>query len=126
MAAPNIVNVTSIYGKTATANLNSTSAISVLNNAASSNKLLKINTLIVTNVDGTDATDVTVNFYSQDDLGGTATAIASTISVPADSSVVVIDKNTSLYVEEDRSIGAIAGTADNLNVICSYEEIDDA
>jgi len=123
MAAPNIVNVTTITGKTDQINLNSVSAITVVSNAASSGKVFKINSLIVSNVDGTSAADITVAVYSEDDIGGTATELVSTVSVPADASLVVIDKNTSLYLEEDMSIGAIAGTANDLKVVVSYEEI---
>jgi hypothetical protein len=123
MAAPNIINVTSIYGRTATANLSTTNATSVVSNAASSGKVFKINTLIVSNVDGTTAYPVTINYYSAAGLSGTATEIGSTITVPADSSLVVIDKGYPIYLEEDKSIGAIAGTANKLKVICSYEEI---
>lgn len=126
MAAPNIVNVTSIFGKTSAVNLSSTNATSILNNASGSDKLLKVNTIIVTNTDGLNAADISINYYDQDDLAGTAYPIASTISVPADSTLVILDKNSSMYIEEDRSLGAIAGTADDLTVVISYEEIDDA
>ena len=123
MANPNIVNVTSILGKSAVVDLTSTSATSVVSNAASSNKVFKINTLIVSNVDGTNAADITINYYSAAALGGTATQIVSTVSVPADSSLVVIDKNTTFYLEEDKSIGATAGSANDLKVLISYEDI---
>ncbi len=123
MANPNIVNVTSIYGKSAVVDLTSTSATSVVSNAASSGKVFKINSLIVSNVDGTNAADITINYYSAAALGGTATQIVSTVSVPADSSLVVIDKNTSFYLEEDKSIGATAGSANDLKVLVSYEDI---
>jgi hypothetical protein len=123
MAAPNIVNVATITGKTAVANLTTTSATAVVSNPASSGKVFKVNSLIVTNVDGTNAADITVSFYSQDDIGGTATEIVSTVSVPADASLIVIDKNTAIYLEEDKSIGATAGSASDLKVVCSYEEI---
>jgi len=89
----------------------------------SSNKVFKINSLVVSTVDGTNAADITVSLYSEDNIGGTATEIVSTVSVPADASLVVIDKNTSIYLEEDKSIGATAGTASDLKVVCSYEEI---
>jgi len=85
--------------------------------------VFKINSLVVSNVDGTSAADITVAVYSQDDIGGTATELVSTVSVPADATLVVIDKNTSLYLEEDMSIGATAGTANDLKVVVSYEEI---
>jgi len=123
MAAPNIVNVTTITGKSATVNLSSTAATAVLSNAASSGKVFKVNSLVVANVDGSVAADITIGFYSQDDIGGTATEIVSTVSVPADASLVVIDKNSFLYLEEDRSLGATAGVANDLKVVVSYEEI---
>jgi hypothetical protein len=123
MAAPNIVNVSTITGKTDQVSLTTTSATAVVSNAASSGKVFKINSLIVSNVDGASAADITVAVYSEDDIGGTATELVSTVSVPADASLVVVDKNTALYLEEDMSIGATAGTADDLKVVVSYEEI---
>lgn len=123
MAAPNIVNVTTITGKSAVVDLTTTNATAVVSNAASSGKVFKINSLIVSNVDGADPADITISYYSEDDLGGTPTEIINSISVPADASLVVIDKNTSIYLEEDRSIGATAGSANDLKVVISYEEI---
>lgn len=123
MAAPNMVNVTTITGKTAVANLTTTNASLVVENPASSGKVFKINSLVVSNVDGTNAADITISYYSEDNIGGTATQICSTVSVPADSTLVVIDKNTMIYLEEDRSIGATASAANDLKVVCSYEEI---
>ena len=123
MANPNIVNVTSILGKSAVVDLTTTNATLVVENTAASNKVFKINSLIISNVDGTNAADITVSLYSEDNIGGTATQIVSTVSVPADASLVVIDKNTSIYLEEDRSIGATAGSANDLKVVISYEEI---
>lgn len=123
MAAPNLANCTTITGKTGYVALSSTNATSVLNNAASSGKVMKVNTIIAANVDGTNACDITINLYSQDDLGGTAYAIASTVSVLPDSSTVILDKASSIYLEEDKSIGATAGTANDIVIIASYEEI---
>jgi hypothetical protein len=123
VAAPNIVNVATITGKTVVVDLTSTSATSVVSNASSSGKVFKINSLIVANVDGTANADITINLYSAAALGGTATQICSTVAVPADSSLVVIDKTSGIYLEEDKSIGATAGSSNDLKVICSYEEI---
>jgi hypothetical protein len=123
MTAPNIVNVTSIIGKSAVVDLTTTNATLVVENAAASGKVFKIESLIISNVDGTNAADITVSLYSEDNIGGTATEIVSTVSVPADASLVVIDRNTSIYLEEDRSIGATAGSASDLKVVVSYEEI---
>jgi hypothetical protein len=124
MANPNIAAVTGIYGNTSTTALSSTSATSIVSNASASGKVYKINSLIVANVDGTNAADITINLYSAAALGGTATAIASTISVPADASLIIIDKTTGIYLLEDKSIGAIAGAANDLVVTCSWEEIN--
>tara|TARA_B100001063_G_C16653592_1_gene497259 strand:+ start:451 stop:825 length:375 start_codon:yes stop_codon:yes gene_type:complete len=123
MAAPNIVNVATITGKTATVALSSTSATVLVTNAASSNKVFKINMIQVANVDGTNACDVTVDVHSADDGAGTAYSLVATASVAADTSMVVLDKNTAIYLEEDKSITATAGTANDLEVIVSYEEI---
>jgi len=124
MANPNIVNVAAIYGNTSTTALSSTSATSIVSNAASSGKVYRINSLVVANVDGTNAADITINIYSAASLGGTAFAVASTISVPADASLIIIDKTTGIYLLEDKSIGAIAGAANDLVVTCSWEEIN--
>jgi hypothetical protein len=124
VANPNIVNVAAIYGNTSTTSLTTTSATSIVSNAASSGKVYKINSLVVANIDGTNAADITINVYSAAALGGTGTAIASTISVPADATLIIIDKTTQIYLLEDKSIGAIAGTASDLVVTCSWDEIN--
>jgi|TARA_R100001079_G_C4393636_1_gene128349 hypothetical protein len=123
MAAPNIVNVSTITGKSFYLALANTSATALVSNAASSGKVFKINMIQVANVDGSVACDVTVKYHTQDDIGGTGYALVSTVSVPQDSSLVVLDKNTALYLEEDRSISVTAGTANDLEVLVSYEEI---
>ena len=124
MANPNIVNVSAIYGNSSQTSLTTTNATSLVSNAASSGKVFKINTIMVANVDGSTAADITINIYSQAALGGTAFPIASTISVPADSTLVVVDKTTSFYLLENQSIGATAGTASDLVVTASWEEMN--
>lgn len=123
MAAPNIVNVSTITGKTSTTSLTTTSATSIISNAAASGKVFKINMIQIANVDGTNACDITISHNSAAAGAGTGSEIVSTISVPADASLVAIDKNTAIYLEEDKSITATAGTANDLKVIVSYEEI---
>ena len=127
MANPNIVNVTSILGNTSSNLISSTDdpfATALVANAASSGKVYKINSIVVANVDGSAAADITIKIFPTDDLTGTGTAIASTISVPADASLVVIDKTTSFYLLEDQSIGATASAANDLVVTVSWEEIN--
>ena len=123
MAAPNIVDVSTIIGKSATIALSSTSQTTLVSNAASSGKVFKINMIQVANVDGTNATDVTVDVHSAASGGGTAYSLVSTASVPADASLIALDKSTALYLEEDKSITATASAANDLEVIVSYEEI---
>jgi hypothetical protein len=124
MANPNIVNVAAIYGNNSSTSLTTTSATSIVSNAASSGKVYKVNTIVVANTDGTNAVTITVNKYSAAAIGGTAYAIASTISVPANASLIIVDKTTGIYLKEDESIGATAGTSSKLIVTCSWEEIN--
>jgi hypothetical protein len=123
MAAPNIVDVTTITGKSATIALSTTSQTTLVSNAASSGKVFKINMIQVANVDGTNAADVTVDVHSAAAGGGTAYSLVATASVPADASLIALDKSTALYLEEDKSITATASAANDLEVIVSYEEI---
>ena len=123
MANPNIVGVTTITGVTASFSLADTNAVTILNNAAGSNKVFKVNTIIVANDDGTNAADITVTLFPQDDAAGTGTKIANTIQVAQDSTLVLIDKASSFYLAEDRSIQATASAGDDLDVTISYEEI---
>jgi hypothetical protein len=122
MAAPNIVNVTSIFGKTMGAALGTTTTTDILTCGA--NKVLKVNSIIVANVDGTNAADVTVNFW--DSSAAARYALASTITVPADATLVVIGKDNPIYLEESDQIEAGASAVSDLQIIISYEEIDDA
>jgi hypothetical protein len=124
MANPNIVNVAAIYGNSSQTALSSTSATSLVSNANASGKVFKINSITVANVDGTAAADITINVYSAAALGGTAFPIVSTISVPADATLIVTDKTTTFYLLENQSIGATAGTANDLVVNASWEEIN--
>lgn len=122
MANPNIINATTIYGDNVSVSLTTTSATSILSNAASSGKIYKIESLIVANTTAS-AANITINVYSQAALGGTAYALCSTVSVPANASLIVIDKSTMLYLKENQSVGATAGTANALIVTASWEDI---
>ena len=124
MANPNIVNVTSIYGKTTYAALTTTLTTILLANAASSGKVLKINSIMVANVDGTTAADVTVGINTLAAGSGTTYELANTISVPADATLSVIDKTNSFYLEEDKSIVGGASANGDLEIVISYEEIN--
>lgn len=126
MANPNIVAVTNIVGNTSTTLISSTAdpfATALASNAAASGKVFKINSIVAANVDGSSACDITIKIFSAAALGGTGTAIASTISVPADATLIITDKTTSFYLLEDKSIGATASAANDVVVTVSWEEI---
>ena len=122
MAAPNLVNVTSILGKTMGANVSTSAETDIL--TCPSDKVLKINSIIVANVDGTNNADVTVHFY--DNSASARYNLAHTITVPADTTLVVIGKDSPIYLEESDQIEASASAANDLEIIISYEELDDA
>ena len=121
MANPNIINATSIYGKTVYDTDVSTSATALVTNAASSGKVLKINSVIIANIDGTNAADITVTLRNTS--ATLLSTIANTVSVPADATLVVISKDTSIYLEEDMSIYLASSVAGDLSATCSYDEI---
>ena len=122
MAAPNIIGATTINGKTTGANLTSTSATTVLNNPSSSGKCLKVNVLNVSNYSGSTVS-ITVGYYNAANVGGTLFPIVGSVSVPANSTLNVIDKTSQYYLEENSSLGATTGVANTLCVTCSYEDI---
>ena len=124
MANPNIVSVASIYGNTVYDTDIAASAASLVSNAASSGKIYKINSLIIANIDGTDSADITVTLRNA--AGGTTySTIASTVAVPVDATLIVIAKDTSIYLEEDMSLYVLASAAGDLSATCSYEEISE-
>jgi len=128
VAAPNIASLTTITGKTTYLTPGGTTAVVLLPNAASSNNVLKINQIVAANINGTNAVDTTVSIYTNGAVaqgsapsGGTAFPIASTISVPADASLIVVDKTTGIYLEEGTSIIVTSGTAGQITYSISYE-----
>lgn len=123
MANPNIVNTTSIIGKTTYLSLANITANVLLSNASGSNTVLKVNSIIIANDDGGTGADITVSIHSAANGGGTAFKLAHTVTVAADSTLVVIDKTTPIYLEEDKSITCTASAANDLDVVCSYEVI---
>ena len=123
MAAPNIVNVTTIYGKTAYLTPSNTSANILLANPASSGLVLKVDMIVATNIDGASTYAATVAINSKADGSGTSYSLASTIDVPNDAALIVTDKSTSFYLEEDKSIVVTSSTASKITYTVSYEQI---
>ena len=123
MAAPNLIGAVLINGKTTGTVLSNTSPLLVLNNAASSNKVFKINTLNVANANATTAANVTVNYYTTANLAGSPLSIVANVTIPAGSTLSIIDKSSQYYMEENTSIGAIASASNVFVVTVSYEDI---
>ena len=118
MTQPNIVDVTSIYGTTYVADLGTTLTTTLV--TAASDKVLKINVIRVTNVTDSDAT-TTID----SEVGGIHKKLCNELTVPANSSVDVIDKNASFYLMETDLIRGGASAASTLEVTISYELMDD-
>ncbi len=123
MAAPNIVNITSMIGKTGTTSLTTTSATNILENAASSGKVLRVTLIRAVNVDGSNAADISVSLYSAASLGGAQTELIQAKEVAINTNLDVVTKDTPLYLEEDTSLGATASAANDIKMIVTYEEI---
>lgn len=123
MANPNIVAVSAIYGKTTTSTPSNTSANVLLANAASSGKVIKVNSIVAANIDGTNAVNTSVSTNTAADGSGTSSAIVSTVSVPANASLIVTDKTTGFYLEENTSIVVLSGTSSKITYTVTYEEI---
>jgi hypothetical protein len=123
MSAPNLKSPTTINGKVAVISLADVSVNSLLSNAASSGKCLKVEAVIVANDDGAASVDISLFYYSAAALGGTAYKVGYTITVPAKASVNLLDKLGALYLEEDRSLGVQASAANDADVVASYLDI---
>ena len=130
MANPNIAAVTAIYGTTTYFTPSGTSAVVLLPNAASSGTVMKINQIVASNINGSSAVNATVSIYSNGAVaqgsapaGGTAYPVVSTVSVPANASLIVVDKTTAIYLMEGTSISVTSGTASGITYSVSYELI---
>jgi hypothetical protein len=118
MANPNIISATSIYGKTDAAFV-ATTAVAVSSNAASSGKVLRVNSLVVSNTSPNSPIDVSVILRR----GSTEYFIVRALSIPEASSVVVIGRENPMYLNENDSLRAVSDVANLAHAVCSYEEI---
>lgn len=123
MTAPNIVNTTTMTLKTEAFSLVNVSPTVAVNNAAASGLVKKVVSLTVSNINGANDSAITVTINDQDDGAGTAVSLATTIVVPANSTLIVIDANAPIFLQEDQSIVATASTNGDLDVVVSYQEI---
>ena len=130
MANPNLINVSSVLGANAGFNLTSTATATLI--TVASDKLVKINRITCANVDGTNAADVDlfVDGMGTGTTGGATTGadatvyLAKTVSVPADSTLVVLD--TPIYLMEGDVLKGGANAASDLDLFVSFDIMDDA
>lgn len=119
MANPNIVNTTTIYGNTATLAV-STTTTNVVSNPSSSGYVYKITSLTVANIN-TLSSSVLVNVEYNN--AGSNTYIARNVVVPANSSLVVVGRDTAFYLLENSSVQLSAGSNSSLSALISYEQL---
>lgn len=123
MANPNIATATSVLANNAQLSLTATTATQLITNAASSGKVFLIDSIIVANVDGTNACDITVTRFQSATNTGTAFPIASTITVPADASIIIVGKDNPINLTENESIYVTASAANDLVVDANWKEL---
>jgi len=117
MANPNIINVASIYGNTGTLAV-TTVAANIVQNATSSNQVYKINSLSVANIN-TVSTSVSIEL----NVAGSNTFLARSVVLPANSTLSVIGKDTSIYLLENSSLQISSIANNTVQAICSWEQI---
>ena len=116
MAAPNIVSVSTLSAQTAVQQV-STTATAIVTNSAASGRVVKINALYVSNVDGTNNAELNVDVFRS----STAYHVAKTVVVPADATLDVISK--ALYLEEGDALRLTASANSDLEAVCSFEQL---
>jgi hypothetical protein len=130
MSNPNIAALTTLTGNTTYYTPSGTSAVVLLANASGSNTVYRIDQIVAANVNGSSAVNATVSIYTNGAVaqgsapsGGTAYPVVSTVSVPANASLIVTDKSTAIYLMEGTSITVTSGTASGITYSISYEAI---
>ena len=116
MAAPNLLSSTTVNGKTAVASLTNSALQSIL--SVTTSTLVKMNDIQVTNYSSSSITcNVVLNRSS------TVYYLAGTMSVPANSALVVIAKDSTVYFEEGDILQANVSTNGAASLTASYELI---
>jgi len=130
MSNPNLAALTTLTGNTTYYTPSGTSAVVLLANASGSNTVYRIDQIVAANVNGSTAVNATVSIYTNGAVaqgsapsGGTAYPVVSTVSVPANASLIVTDKSTAIYLTENTSITVTSGTASGITYSISYEAI---
>jgi hypothetical protein len=130
MANPNLFAATTASGTVAYLTPSGTTPLVLIRNASASGTVLKINQIVAANVNGSSAVNATVSVYTNGGVapgsapaGGVGYPVVSTVSVPANASLIVTDKTTAIYLMEDQSIAVTSGTNSGITYTISYEII---
>jgi hypothetical protein len=137
MANPNIVNVSAIYGSTAYvipsstsvsvawtyADVNTSGSVSLTGLTPASGTVIKVGNIVASNVTSSAAT-VTLGISNNPTYAsGTAYYIAYQVSVPPNTSVILVDKTSAFYVTQFQSVGVIVGTGSAIHFTAAIESI---
>lgn len=116
MAAPNLIQITSVYGKTTSTSIG-TAVTTLVSNPTSSGKAYKINALYVSNIDTAGDVQISIDFYRS----GTSIRMTDRMIVSPGDTLVVVSRDTSIYLEEGDSMRAYADVAGRTHLVLTYE-----
>ena len=129
MADPNLLAANTAYGTTTYLTPSGTTAVVLLQNATANNSVYKINQIVAANTTAT-AASATVSVYTNGAVaqgsapsGGAAYPVVSAVSVPANASLIAVDKTTAIYLQGGTSISVTSGTGSAITYTISYEVI---
>ena len=116
MAAPNLIQVTSVYGKTTTTTIGTPVTV-IVSNPTASNKAYKINSLYIANIDNSLTARISVDHYRS----GTSIRLIDRMTLNSGDSLVALSRDTSIYLEEGDSLRCYADQNGLVHLVCSYE-----
>lgn len=122
MANPNLNSATAVYAANTFVALTSTSETALISNASTSNKVYLVDSIVVSNVDGASAADCSISVYDSATNSGSGRRLVSTVSVPADASLVPVTKELGLTLKENQSVYVTASAASDLEVVAYWKE----
>jgi hypothetical protein len=138
MANPNIVNVTAIYGSTAYvipatsatvstawtyADVSGSGTASLTGLTPASGTVIKVGNIVACNVTSSAVTVTVAISNNPTYLSGTVYYIAYQVSVPPNTSVILVDKTSAFYVTQFQSVGVIASTGAAIHFTAAIESI---
>ena len=116
MAAPNLIQISSVYGRTTGATIG-TPVTTLVSNPISSNKNYKINTLYIANIDNIQTVRVSVDFFR----GGNSIRLVDRIAIASGETLVAVSRDTGIYLEEGDSLRCYADQNGLVHAVMSFE-----